>query len=68
MSLRLALDVKLNYWRRRLARSQGASAVEYGLMSALIAAAVLGSVGSVGTEINRVFTDLAAVMATWGGP
>lgn len=65
MSLRLALAVKLISWHRRLARSQGASGVEYGLMCALISAVILGGVGSVGFEISRVFTDLATVMATW---
>ena len=39
-----------------LADEQGATAVEYGLMVALIAAVILGTVGLLGTELNTKFT------------
>ncbi len=41
-----------------LADEQGATAVEYGLMIALIAAAILVTVGLLGTELNNKFTTV----------
>ncbi len=41
-----------------LADEQGATAVEYGLMIALIAAAILTTVGLLGTELNTKFTTV----------
>jgi len=41
-----------------LADEQGATAVEYGLMIALIAAAILVAVGLLGTELNTKFTSV----------
>jgi pilus assembly protein Flp/PilA len=41
-----------------LADEQGATAVEYGLMIALIAAAILVTVGLLGTELNTKFTSV----------
>ena len=44
--------------RSFLADEQGATAVEYGLMIALIAAAILVTVGLLGTELNTKFTSV----------
>ncbi|NDC07777.1 MAG: Flp family type IVb pilin [Oxalobacteraceae bacterium] len=41
-----------------LADEQGATAVEYGLMIALIAAVILTTVGLLGTELNTKFTSV----------
>ena len=41
-----------------LADEQGATAVEYGLMIALIAAVILTAVGLLGTELNTKFTTV----------
>ena len=41
--------------RSFLADEQGATAVEYGLMIALIAAVILTTVGLLGTELNTKF-------------
>ncbi len=38
----------------------GASAIEYGLLAALIAVVIAGSVGLVGTELNTVFGKVVA--------
>jgi pilus assembly protein Flp/PilA len=50
----------MNTWMQKLriflADEQGATAVEYGLMVALIAAVILGTVGLLGTELNTKFT------------
>jgi pilus assembly protein Flp/PilA len=37
---------------------RGATAVEYGLMVALIAAVIIGAVTVLGTNINTVFTNV----------
>ncbi|MFM7522779.1 MAG: Flp family type IVb pilin [Betaproteobacteria bacterium] len=42
--------------RSFVADEQGATAVEYGLMIALIAAVILVTVGLLGTELNNKFT------------
>jgi pilus assembly protein Flp/PilA len=46
-------------------RDHGATAVEYGLMVALIAAVIVGVVGALGTQIKAAFnTVLVAVGGT----
>ena len=37
---------------------EGASAVEYGLLAALIAAVIMGTVAALGNTINGVFTRI----------
>lgn len=37
----------------------GATAVEYGIMVALIAAVIVGAVQLLGTSLNDLFTDVA---------
>ncbi|RYC05301.1 Flp family type IVb pilin [Nocardioides zhouii] len=37
---------------------QGATAVEYGLMVALIAVAIIGTVSALGTGLNGLFTTI----------
>ena len=38
---------------------EGATAVEYGLMAALIAAVIITAVTSIGSKLNTVFTGIA---------
>lgn len=42
------------------AKERGATAVEYGIMVALIAAVIIGMVTTVGTDVLKAFTDIAA--------
>ncbi len=44
--------------RQRLAAEEGATAVEYGLLVALIAAVIIATVGFLGTEINDAFQTI----------
>ena len=37
----------------------GATAIEYGLIAALIAAVVVGAVGLIGTKLNTTFTGIS---------
>ncbi|MGI9407056.1 MAG: Flp family type IVb pilin [Hyphomicrobiaceae bacterium] len=49
----------------RFARSfandeRGATAIEYGLIAALLSIAVIGGAGIIGTNTNQVFLDVAS--------
>ena len=39
---------------------EGATAIEYGLLAALIAAIIVGTVGSLGTSVNTAFSNVNA--------
>jgi pilus assembly protein Flp/PilA len=44
----------------------GASAVEYGLLVALIAVVIIGAVTALGTSLSGKFTEAAATIAAAG--
>ncbi|WP_285745023.1 Flp family type IVb pilin [Lentzea sp. NBRC 105346] len=55
----LALYVYVQTWiSDRLDRDRGATAVEYGLMVALIAVAVIGIVAVLGKQLGAMFTEV----------
>ena len=41
---------------------KGATAVEYGLMVALIAVAIIGTVGALGGRLNTLFTQISGAL------
>ncbi|WP_109474372.1 Flp family type IVb pilin [Ornithinimicrobium cavernae] len=41
---------------------KGATAVEYGLMVALIAVAIIGTVTALGGQLNALFTEITAAL------
>jgi pilus assembly protein Flp/PilA len=43
-----------------LKNEDGATAIEYGLIAALIAVAAIGAFTSVGTSLNGIFTKVSA--------
>ena len=43
---------------------EGATAVEYGLMAALIAAVIITAVTSIGTNLSSVFSDIAGKLTS----
>jgi len=45
-----------------LKNKSGATAIEYGLIAALIAVAVIGGVSTLGQNANNTFTTVAAEM------
>lgn len=47
---------------RRATRDEGATAVEYGLMVALISAAVVVAVTALGTTLNGVLTGITTAI------
>lgn len=46
----------------RFRSDEGATAVEYGLMVALIAIAIIAAVGLVGTNLDLLFDQVAAAL------
>jgi pilus assembly protein Flp/PilA len=48
--------------QRFIRDEEGATAVEYGLMAALIAVIIAVAVGSVGTQLKTVFEDVAKTL------
>jgi len=47
-------DMLIKFWKDE----EGATAVEYGLIVALIAAVIVGTVGSIGEKIEAAFTTI----------
>ncbi|QAZ68876.1 Flp family type IVb pilin [Solidesulfovibrio carbinolicus] len=43
---------------------EGATAVEYGLMAALIAAVIITAVTSIGTKLTATFTEIAGKLGS----
>ena len=39
--------------------TKGATAIEYGLIAALIAVAAIGALSSVGSKLNKTFTNVS---------
>lgn len=50
----------MNFIKNFIAEEDGVTAIEYGLIAALIAAVIVVSVTSIGTNIASVFTKIAA--------
>ena len=48
----------MNMFKRFLKDESGATAIEYGLIAALIAVVIITAVGLVGKEVNTAFTDI----------
>ncbi|MDY7000944.1 MAG: Flp family type IVb pilin [Thermodesulfobacteriota bacterium] len=46
---------------------EGVTALEYGLIAALIAAVIVGAVTILGTKVNSTFTSIANSMPDAGG-
>ena len=55
---RLMLTV-LVHWQSFLATRKGVAAIEYGLIAALIAVAIIGVVSTVGTRLTSSFNRIA---------
>ena len=52
---------------RFLKDESGATAIEYGLIAAGIAVAIITVVGNIGTNLNATFGKVAAGLTTAGG-
>ena len=45
--------------KKFIANESGATAIEYGLIAALIAVVIIGVLGTIGTNLNTQFTTVA---------
>ena len=45
--------------RKFMKNSKGATAIEYGLIAALIAVAAIGAMKGIGTKLNTTFTNVS---------
>ncbi|MBV9014360.1 MAG: Flp family type IVb pilin [Alphaproteobacteria bacterium] len=50
----------MNFLQRLLRDDRGATAIEYGLIAALIAVAAVTVLGTVGTNLSSVFSTVAS--------
>ena len=49
--------------RKMFADKKGATAIEYGLIAALIAVAAVGAMSGLGTQISKTFNNSSTTMA-----
>jgi pilus assembly protein Flp/PilA len=52
----------LSLFRRLMKNDRGATAIEYTLIASLIAVAAITAMGSVGTKVNGVLSNVASAM------
>jgi pilus assembly protein Flp/PilA len=52
----------LSIFRRLMKNQNGATAIEYTLIASLIAVAAIAAMGSVGTKVNAVLSNVASTM------
>ncbi|MEO6388493.1 MAG: Flp family type IVb pilin [Croceibacterium sp.] len=53
----------MKFFTKMLRDEQGATAIEYGLIAALIAVAAITAMQSLGTQLSSTFTTVATDMA-----
>jgi pilus assembly protein Flp/PilA len=52
----------MQYIRKLIRDSKGATAIEYGLIAALIAVAAIAAMQGVGSSLNSTFTNVSSAM------
>jgi pilus assembly protein Flp/PilA len=52
----------MQYIRKLIGDSKGATAIEYGLIAALIAVAAIAAMQGVGSSLNSTFTNVSSAM------
>ena len=52
----------MNAIRKLIRNSKGATAIEYGLIAALIAVAAIAAMQGVGTSLNKTFTNVSTTL------
>ena len=58
------MNIIMQYVKQFLNDEEGVTAIEYGLIAALIATVIVASVALVGTNLNSVFSTIATKLAT----
>jgi pilus assembly protein Flp/PilA len=54
------------FFSRFVRNESGATAVEYGLIAALIGVVIIAGAGALGTALNQKFTDIGASVSAAG--
>ncbi|WMT87423.1 Flp family type IVb pilin [Pelagibacterium sp. 26DY04] len=54
----------MNLLKKFAADESGATAIEYGLIAALMAVAVIAAIGLLGPQLNSAFTDIGSALST----
>ena len=54
----------MSFIRKIIRNEKGATAIEYGLIAALIAVAAISAMKSVGTTLNSTFSNVSTQMAS----
>ena len=57
-----------NLFSRFAKEEDGATAIEYGLIAAILSVAIVGTVGLVKTELNSTFTSISTSLADGRDP
>lgn len=57
-----------NVMKKFFKNESGATAIEYGLIAALIAVAIIGAVSTLGTNLATTFGDVSAELTGAGPP
>jgi pilus assembly protein Flp/PilA len=52
----------MNAIRKLIKNSKGATAIEYGLIAALIAVAAIAAMQGVGSSLNKTFTNVSTTL------
>ncbi|WP_082553619.1 Flp family type IVb pilin [Altererythrobacter sp. Root672] len=52
----------MKFFNKLLRDEQGATAIEYGLIAALIAVAAMAAMGTIGTQLNSTFTKVGQTL------
>jgi pilus assembly protein Flp/PilA len=55
-------DRKMQFIRKMLKSSKGATAIEYGLIAALIAVAAIAAMQGIGTSLKSTFNNVSSSM------
>jgi pilus assembly protein Flp/PilA len=58
----------MNIISRFVRDESGATAIEYGLIAALIAVVIIGGVTAIGTQLSTKFAGIASTITTAGSP
>ena len=56
------ISYALNWIKSALDRDEGVTAIEYGLIAALIAVAIIAAITVVGTELNTTFETIRGAL------
>ncbi len=57
----------MKFFNKILRNEDGATAIEYGLIAALIAVAAIGALQGLGSQLSTTFSDAETAMANAGG-